>query len=195
MFSLATLTLTEPVTITLAANPASPKKAPPTRTYTELQLCFQIDLAAQAIYAQIAGIPNALRIYGSDDFRDVVTDSPEQHAERVRQCLGGQAQVVLQALVNGEALPSPPQRPVTRISKLKLRRGLRLMPSGSGTLEDDLDVFLGSNPQALKDWTDAQFLLVSDPLLAESVPQFAAKAGLTTDQISALFQACRDASA
>ena len=185
MFSLATLTLSEPITLTLASNPALPKKAAPTRSYTSLQLCFQINLAEQAIYVQIAGIPNALRIYGKEDFRDVITDSPEQHAERVRQCLGGQAAEVLQALVDGEPLPDPPPRPVSKVSKLKLRRALREIG-----MEDKLDAFLTG--KALADWNDAQFLLVTDPLMSEAVPEFAAAAGITPEQITALFQSCRD---
>ncbi len=73
------------------------------------------------------------------------------------------------------------------VSKLAVRRKLRELG-----LESMLDNFLAANPTRQKDWDDSQFLLTTDPLLASSIPAFAAATGTTDAQIIDLLKSCRE---
>jgi len=117
MFSLAKLTLPSPVTLVIrrynrprAGGQALPINAGTERTFEELDMSFTLAAQPQTIHAQIAGISRPLLIYGPEDFREVVTDTPEQHAERVLQVLGSDPSATLQALIDGTDLPPMPRR-------------------------------------------------------------------------------------
>ena len=171
-----------PVTLNLRVGGHGP---PMMREFSRLPLVLFADMHTRVISARLPPIPAGLVLYGEDDFLSACGDTMEEHAARVLQILGGNAAAVLQSLINGEELPPLPQRPVSKVSKLKLRRALREIG-----MEDKLDAFLTG--KALADWNDAQFLLVTDPLLSVAVPEFAKAAGIPAEQVMALFLACRD---
>lgn len=187
----------EPVTLNLRLGQRSrvvppggpPANLPPPirRVFPRLPLHLQIDSAARKISAYLMPIPGSILLYGPDDFAAACADSMADHCARVLELLGSDPAAALQQIIDGTQLGEPPPRKARRISKLKLRRALR-----DAGLESLLDGFLANNPTAAADWNDSQLLMVADPLLAESLPLFAAAAGMTIEQISDLLQACQD---
>jgi len=79
-----------------------------------------------------------------------------------------------------------PDAPPVAISKLSLRRKLRELG-----LEDAMDSFIAADAQRQRDYNDAQYLSLTDPLLAASFPLFATAAGKTEAEINALLLECR----
>ena len=73
------------------------------------------------------------------------------------------------------------------VSKLAVRRKLRELG-----LESMLDDFLAANPTRQKDWDDSQFLLTTDPLLASSIPAFAAATTLTEANVMEMLKTCQE---
>jgi hypothetical protein len=133
-FHLATVKLAEPVTVYIPANrprvvtgqtvlPGSGRET----ILEALQCAFYINVVTQTIYAQIARIPKPLMIYGPADFAAACADLPEQHGERVLQCLGSDPAKALQALIDGAEMPPVPVRVPRSIRAWQARELLRRM--------------------------------------------------------------------
>jgi len=78
-------------------------------------------MVTKTIHAQIANIRSPLLIYGAADFAAAAADTPEQHAERVLQCLGTDPAAPLQALCDGTAPPPIPPRVPREIAAWRAR--------------------------------------------------------------------------
>jgi hypothetical protein len=142
MFAIASITLPSPVNVTLAARRGGSAK----RTFHRLDLCFQFLPAFRSIYAQIAGIPARLPIYGPADWPHVLADSPENHAARVAEILGTDPAPVLQALIEGRALPAPPPRVPRELPNWRIKAAL----SARGLLAA-VNAAFGTLPEAQRD--------------------------------------------
>ncbi len=173
-----------PVTLNLRVAPLETSPTV-TRTFERLPLHVQVDAVDRTLSAYLPPIPGRILLYGPSDFAAACGDSMEDHAARVLQILGSDPSATLQFMIAGIACnPSP--RPVRTVSKLALRRALRV-----AGLESALDSYLDANPTARADWDDSQLLDVRDPLLSESLPEFATASGLSVEQIQQLFQSCQ----
>ena len=78
--------------------------------FATLPLYLVVDAAARSIAAYLPPIPYHLPLYGPEDYAAAAGDSMEDHANRVLQLLGSDPAMILQALLDGEDLPSPPTR-------------------------------------------------------------------------------------
>lgn len=90
-----------------------------------IYMWIKINTVTRQIWVQFAKIPKPLMIYGPDDFAAACPDTPDQHAERVRQILGADPATVLQALLDGADLPPAPQRVPRSIRAWQARELLR----------------------------------------------------------------------
>ena len=177
MFALAKIVLPEPVTIRL------PGSRGICRTFKGFDLCFAFLPAFRTIYAQLAGIPQRLPIYGPDDWPFVLADIPDQHAERVLQILGSDPASVLQALCDGRDIPAPPPRVPREIANWRAKAVL----SGLGLL-DSASAALDALPEPAR--TVARLAWTGDAKLSRSSPAvafIAASIGLSESQLDRLF--------
>jgi hypothetical protein len=69
------------------------------------------------------------------------------------------------------------------LSKLVIRRRLR-----KAGLEAAFDAALAANPQAAKDWTDAQVISTNDPVVKEMLPALQQALGLSDAQIMSIIR-------
>lgn len=72
------------------------------------------------------------------------------------------------------------------VSKLRLRRALR-----ARGLEPVLEAMLKASETAADDWADAVTLRLDDPVFAQMLPTFKAKAGMTDADVAELVDAAR----
>jgi hypothetical protein len=193
-FHLATVILPQPVTIYLASGPrprvvGGGESVPITAEngeetiLTELECAFWINVVTQTIHAQLAGIPNALLIYGPEDFAAVAADLPEHHSARVLQVLGSEPAQVLQALCNGTEIPSPPVRVPREIPNWRAKVILAQMG-----LLPTVEAAIAALPEP--DRTVASLAWGGDAKLArrgKTVLGLAAALGLSADQVDQLF--------
>lgn len=182
-----TIPLSEPITLLVSNKPqtrgVTPGRPRQPFTFSELHVWITITPLTQQIWAYIARVPQPLLLWGPEDFAAVVTDLPSQHAERVMQLLGSDVAASLQALINGEALPSPPARVPREIPNWRAKA----MLAGMGLLDA-----VGSAINALPepDRTVAALAWAGDAKLArhgKTVLALAPALGLTDAQVDALF--------
>jgi hypothetical protein len=187
MFHLATITLTTPVTIYLpegrrrVAGPATQGTVP--ETIASLEACFVINPVTRTIHAQLAPIPSPLLLYGPADFVAACTDTPEQHAERVRSILGRDPAVVLQALCDGLATPPPPPRVPPEIPNWRCKAVL-----GQMGLLGQVETILAALPEPEK--TIVKLSWQGDGKVArrgKTVLSLAAALGLSEARVDAMF--------
>jgi hypothetical protein len=69
------------------------------------------------------------------------------------------------------------------LSKLVIRRRLR-----KAGLEAAFDAALAANPQAAKDWSDAQLISTDDPVVKQMLPAMQQALGLSDAQIASLIR-------
>jgi hypothetical protein len=81
----------------------------------------------------------------------------------------------------------PPEESPFSVSKLAIRRKLRELG-----LESLLDGFLAAESTRQKDWDDAMVLMSDDPLLASSIPAFAAATNLPESAVIDLLTSCHE---
>jgi len=193
---LARIQLANPVTIYLAvwggSRPRIVAGADPTpygpengeaHVITYLDAEFTLNVVTRTVHAALAPIPRPLQIYGPEDFTLIAADPPEQHAERVLQLLGTDPAAVLQALIDGRALPAAPPRVPREIPNWRAKvilAGMGLLPA--------VESAIASLPEP--DKTVATLAWAGDAKLArrgKTVLGLSAALGLTSDQIDQLF--------
>lgn len=193
---LARITLATPITIYLAPwggeHPRVASGVAPVtydaengeaREIEYLDAAFTLNVITRTVHAQLAPIPRPLQIYGPDDFAVIAADTPEQHADRVLQLLGSDPAAVLQALINGEALPPAPVRVPREIPNWRAKvilAGMGLLPT--------VEAAIASLPEP--DRTVATLAWGGDAKLArrgKTVLGLSAALGLSSDQIDELF--------
>jgi hypothetical protein len=197
-FHLATVQLTEPLTVYLPPGGARPRVVAPggaasalpltaengvETIFAELECAFWINVVTQTIHAQIARVPNPLLIYGPSDFAAVAADLPEHHCERVMEVLGDDPAQALQALCNGTALPPMPPRVPREIPNWRAKVILASMG-----LLTAVEAAIAALPEP--DRTVASLAWGGDAKLArrgKTVLGLAAALGLSPDQIDQLF--------
>ena len=197
-FHLATVVLPQPVTVYLPPGGMRPRVVAPggsagaisygpdngaETVFERLDCAFWINLVTRTIHAQIGRIPNPLPLYGLEDFSAVAADLPEQHGERVLQVLGTDLAASLQALVNGEPLPPPPQRVPREIANWRARAVLEL----AGLLPTVEAAISGMDGQAgtvvRNAWQSGAPLARHGPTVSALAPAL----GLTEAQVDAMF--------
>lgn len=195
-FHLARILLPEPVTIHLptVSGPrpriaAGTQPVPitaengQTKQIDHLDAAFWINPLTRTVHAQLAPIPRALLIYGPEDFLAVAADTPAQHAERVLQLLLPDPAVILQALIDGRALPAAPPRVPRAIENWRARAVLE----ATGLLPAVEDLIAGlTGPESLvirHAWQGAAPLIRTGP----TVQAFATSLGLQSAQIDQMF--------
>lgn len=179
MFALATIDLAAPVTITFRGGRRSGS-----RTFSRLELCFDFVPAFRLVFAQIAGIPRPLPIYGPEDWPFILADSPEHHAARVVEILGADPAPTLQALCDGTAIPQQPPRVPRELPNWRLKAVL----SSRGLL-DSANAAFDALPAAQRDI--AKLAWHGDAKCArrsQSVLFIAGALGLDSDAIDKLFR-------
>ena len=190
MFALAKLTLPSPVTLVIrrynrprAGRQALPINAGTEKTFEVLDLCFTLAALPQTIHAQIAGIARPLLIYGPTDFREVVTDTPDQHAQRVLEVLGSDPATMLQALCDGGDIPPLPARVPREIPNWRCKAVLSQMG-----LLNQVEAIMDALPEP--DRTVARLAWNGDGKVArhgKTVLGLASVLNLTPAQIDAMF--------
>ena len=136
MFHLATLQLPEPITVYFPRAPrprfgggdpvtTTPETGTP-YTIESLDLAIHPNPVTKTIHAQIAGIPNALQLYGPTDWLAIAADTPDQHAARAMQILGSDPATALQALIDRRPLPALPPRIPHEIAQWRARAVLEM---------------------------------------------------------------------
>lgn len=71
-----------------------------TKAFESLPLYVQLDGQKRLVRAYLSPIPNPLVLYRAEDFAAVAGDSLAEHAERVEEILGEQAEEILQRLLS-----------------------------------------------------------------------------------------------
>jgi hypothetical protein len=128
MFSLARVNFNPPVTLQIrrfnrprANGQLIPIDAGTERTFSGIDACFRINSLTRTIHAEMPPLPRPVLIYGPDDFEAACADTPEQHAERVLECLGNDPAAALQALCDGAAMSALPVRVPREIPNWRAR--------------------------------------------------------------------------
>jgi|GEM_PF-2916427 len=125
----------------VVGGPSGTDPDPDNFEFSELPLYLQIDALARSITALLPPIPGGLPLYGPDDFPAACADSMDDHAARVLQLLGSDPATALQALIDGEEMPTPPVRVPREIANWRAKAIL----SGMGQL-DAVDAFIAALP-------------------------------------------------
>ena len=190
MFSLARITLPNPVTLTLPAFRsriipgvgAAPSQGVP-RTFTGFDTCFLINPVTRTIHAQMPPLPRALLIYGASDFSAACADTPEQHAARVLEILGNDPKSYLQAVIDGIDLPVVPAR-VPR--EIELWQAKSIMSAMGLISQVEAAIAAMPDPQRAVvqcAWSGNARLARRGPTVTALAPAL----GLTDEQLDAMF--------
>jgi hypothetical protein len=197
-FHLATVALPEPVTVYLPPGGIRPRVVAPggsagsisygpengaETVFEHLDCAFWVNLITRSIHAQIGRIPNPLPLYGPEDFSAVAADTPEQHGERVLQCLGSDPASALQALVNAQPLPPMPARVPREIANWRARAVLELAGL-LATVEAAIAGMTGPEGTVVRNaWQSGAPLARRGPTVSGLAPAL----GLTEAQVDAMF--------
>lgn len=185
-FNLATIIFDQPITLQLPAGRNRISSLPTQlaeRTLTNLDCCFTLNTLTRTIHAEMPPLPRPLLIYGADDFAAAAADTPEQHAERVRDILGADPAATLQALANGDALPPPPPRVPPEIANWRAKAMLAQM----GMLST-VEATIAELPEPQR--TVVSLAWAGDAKLArngQTVLSLAERIGLSPAQVDAMF--------
>ena len=95
--------------------------------FSELPLVLQIDALQRTLTAHLPPVPGGILLYGPEDFAAACPDSMDEHAARVLQLLGSDPAAALQALIDGEEMPAPPQRVPREIANWRAKAVLANM--------------------------------------------------------------------
>lgn len=148
-----------------------------------LDVALVLNVVTRTVHAQIAPIPRPLQIYGPDDFALIAADTPEQHAERVLEVLGNDPAGILQALINGSALPAAPIRVPREIANWRARAVLELqglLPQ----VEEAIAAMSGPESIVVRNAWHAGAPLARH---GATVTALASQLGLATEEIDAMF--------
>jgi hypothetical protein len=193
MFSLAKITFPTPITLTIRRTmrpqivgaSVIPINAGTPREFKSLDAAFRINPVTKTIHAEMPPMPHALLIYGAEDFASACGDTPEQHAERVLQCLGTDPASVLQALIDTGEMPVMPPRVPREIPNWRCKAVLTQMG-----LIDKVTSIMDALPEP--DRTISMLAWHGDGKVArqgKTVLGLAALLGLTDVQVDAMFVA------
>jgi hypothetical protein len=141
----------EPVTLRLSLPTASRPRVigessavPTERIFERLPLYVSLDSQTRQISAHLPPIPEAMLLYGPDDFAAACADTMDDHAARVLHRCGYDPAPVLQALIDGHPSPEPPPRRVPReIANWRAKAVLSTM----GKLAD-VDALIAAMPES-----------------------------------------------
>lgn len=171
-----------PITLDLRIAIPGEDHPPELAEFTELPLVLHLDAVARTITAHLPPVPAAVQIYGPADFAAACPDEPEDHAQRVLQCLGDNPQAALQALIHGGPPAMPPRIP-REIANWRAKAILATMG-----LTAHVDAIITSLPEPQR--TIVMAAWAGDAALARrgsTVLALASALALTPDQVDDLF--------
>lgn len=109
--------------------------------FAEFPLHLRIGSLERTITAHLPPIPTGILLYGPDDFSAACADTMEDHILQILRILGPDPSVTLQALIDGDELPSPPIRVPLEIANWRAKAILYRM----GRL-DEVNTIIASLP-------------------------------------------------
>lgn len=153
---------------------------PVLREFDQIPLHVRMDSQQRTISAYLPPVPQALELYGPEDFDAAASDSQDDFAERVLQILGEDPAATLQALIDRSELPPRPPRIPRSIRAWQARTILREM-----NLLDEVEAMVAASGDiAMQEAWDARENLARR---GPSVTAVAAQLGLTDAQVNQLF--------
>ncbi|MEI6674461.1 MAG: hypothetical protein WCO57_04705 [Verrucomicrobiota bacterium] len=182
-----------PVTLCLTLPSANrPRVATPDATqdtwqeFDALPLHLHVDALARTLTAYLAPIPKGIVLYGEADFQAACADSMEDHIQQVHRFLGDDPAAALQALIDGEPLPEPPQRVPREVAHWRMEYVLE-----KRNLLDRLDAVIAALPAeqqelALAAWKGFSAIRRNSPLILFAAPLL----DLSPAQTDEIFIAC-----